>query len=151
MPRGRSLLAAVVALTALAGTGAAMESTCEGCFDNCCQWAFSADNPRDTEFWERRGFKVPCADVVHDPEAYQKCVNRAFDRCSTFRCTACGTVPFGSWFSKSGRARSKPGQLYEGQVIIVETAASKARSRSKRPTEIYGRSPARANTAAGKR
>ena len=58
---GSTLLLAFLAVMPRAGT--AMEATCAGCLDNCCQWAFAAEAalygtysermPIDAYSWQR--------------------------------------------------------------------------------------------------
>ena len=120
-----------------------MEATCAACLDNCCEWAFSAQTAQYASYWERmpvadyswkhweqHGFPpAPCREVLHDAAEYQRCVTKAFDRCYKERCKGCGAgLPFQDYFrpgyderQRRGMAsRSKPVQLYPGQVIVVE-------------------------------
>ena len=78
----------------------AMEATCGGCPDNCCQWAFAAGLVRSNhpdrsvaeysrEFYEEHGYDpVPCQAVVEDRRAYDRCALKAYHRCRKKRCCA---------------------------------------------------------------
>lgn len=118
-------------LAALPGVGAAMEATCDGCLGQCCNWAFSAKDAFYSRtlsidaysryVWERYGYDpVPCREVLHDPTAYQRCVNKAFDRCYASRCRGCRTswIPFKDFFQRNDRTQSVV--FYPGQEIIIE-------------------------------
>ena len=80
----------------LPSSGPAMQATCSGCPDNCCQWAYSAwlvqiARPSERthsiaeyswEFYETHGYDpVPCQDVIEDRIAYERCALKAFNRC----------------------------------------------------------------------
>ena len=78
----------------------AMEATCGGCPDNCCQWAFAAGLVRSNhpdrsvaeysrDFYEKHGYDpVPCQAVVEDRRAYDRCALKAYHRCRKTRCCA---------------------------------------------------------------
>ena len=75
---GSAPLLALAFLAAVPRVGTAMEATCAGCLDNCCQWAFAARQalygpyfermPIDDyswQRWERHGFPpAPCREVL---------------------------------------------------------------------------------------
>ena len=124
--------AVLAVLAALPGVGAAMEATCDGCLDQCCNWAFSAQDAfylrvpsidaYSRDVWERYGYDpVPCREVLHDPAAYQRCGTKAFDRCYAARCRGCRSL----WHSFSGFFRSRDRrersvQFYPGQEIVIK-------------------------------
>lgn len=90
----------VVVVAWLPSVSAAMEATCGGCPDNCCQWAFSAELARSNhpsqgvaeysrEHYEKHGYDpVPCQAVVEDRRAYERCALKAYHRCRKQRCCA---------------------------------------------------------------
>ena len=119
-------IAVAVVVVALPATTSAMEMTCAGCLDSCCNWAFSAQTAlysrapsieaysRST--WERYGYEpVPCRDVVTDREAYQKCVNKAFRRCYSTHCRGCRLNR-----AKWGVSGTKPVKFYSGKTIVIK-------------------------------
>lgn len=90
-----SLVLGVLAL--LPSIGAAMEATCYGCSDSCCQWAFAARlalangepsiEAYSRETFERYGYApVPCREVVGDERAYDRCAIKAYWRCKKRLC-----------------------------------------------------------------
>lgn len=122
-------IALLAVLFILPSVGTAMESTCAGCVNNCCEWAFSASSEASSRapsidaysryVWERQGYDPsPCRDVLHDAKAYQRCVTKAFGRCNGSRCKGCGVswVPFAGFF-KSERTQIV---FYPGQIISIE-------------------------------
>ena len=91
----------IVLVALLPAIGLAMEPTCDGCADNCCQWAYSAllvemthpsartqsiaEYSRDV--YEAHGNDpVPCQNLIGDRRAYEECAIRAFFRCRRQRC-----------------------------------------------------------------
>ena len=144
MPRpiaGSAPLLALAFLAAVPRAGTAMEATCAGCLDNCCQWAFAAEAalygtysermPIDAyswQRWEQHGFpSAPRREDLDDWAEYERCAWKAFSRCYKSRCKGCG-VP---WFSFTGIYRydegqrksiggTKPVERHAGQVIVID-------------------------------
>lgn len=164
--RGAVVWLAPVMLAAWPGVGTAMEATCTGCLDNCCEWAFSADTALYGSYWKRMpvadyswkhweqyGFPpAPCREVLHDAAEYQRCVTKAFDRCYSERCKGCGVgLPFQDYFRtgyderqrRGVSSRSKPVQLYPGQVIVVERNDRSGKPRSQNADGSPRRPPPR--------
>lgn len=98
----------------LPSEGAAMEATCGGCPDNCCQWAFAAtlvrsNHPNQSvagysrEFYESYGYDpVPCQDLIDDRRAYDRCALKAYHRCRKQRCCAFKYQQEWSWWDFAG-------------------------------------------------
>ena len=79
------------------GLSEAMEATCRGCSDTCCQWAFAAQlalangepsiESYSKETFEEYGYeRVPCREVLGDERAYYRCAVKAFERCQKRLC-----------------------------------------------------------------
>ena len=126
--RRASWIALLAALAASPSVGSAMRSNCAGCLDNCCSWAFSASrglasgsiDAYSAQRWERWGFPpAPCREALHDAAAYQRCVNKAFDRCYASRCRGCrpGWVPLSGLFRRKDRLKSV--EFHPGQIIVI--------------------------------
>lgn len=137
---GSAPLLALAFLAVVPKVGTAMEATCAGCLDNCCQWAFAARravylrwqgttvSAYSWQHWEQHGFPPsPCRELLEDWAAYEQCAWKAFSRCYKLRCKGCS----GSWTpffrlsfderQRRGISGTKPVQLHAGQVIVIET------------------------------
>ena len=139
---GSAPLLAIAFLAVVPKAGTAMEATCAGCLDNCCQWAFAAHAALYGRFsermpisdyswlhWEQHGFPpAPCRETLNDQAEYDQCAWEAFSRCYRSRCKGCG-VP---WFPFTGIYRpsyderqrrsiggTKPVEPHAGQVIVI--------------------------------
>ena len=146
MPRpiaGSAPLLALAFLAIAPRPGTAMEATCAGCLDNCCQWAFAARQalygtysermPIDAyswQRWERHGFPpAPCREDLDNWAEYERCAWKAFSRCYKSRCTGCGVSWFPlDWISRPGHGErqrrsiggTKPVERHAGQVIVID-------------------------------
>ena len=126
-------------LAALPSISVAIEATCAGCIDNCCEWAFSASTALYSRLpsidayswksWERHGFPpAPCREELHDAAQYQRCVTKAFDRCYKERCKGCSIswIPFRGAFRPTYEERQRraisgtePVELHPGQETVL--------------------------------
>lgn len=136
------VLLAIFVLAALPNIGSAIEQTCAGCIDSCCEW--SLVRPRDpTDFPDNQFVLLnsrvppPCAGIAsrHGARSWEfsQCQDAAYRRCLKRNCSACaytlsaliplppGLIEGKKLPERFGVSGTKPVALSVGQVTVVET------------------------------
>ena len=137
---GVGALLGVWALATVSESAQAMEQTCAGCIQSCCEWSLAARGEDRLHHFVRLHSKipVPCTDLVaqHGPYSPEvvSCEDAARMRCLRSNCSRCAYT-YASWTSwiplpmrvlDAGKfpghhsvSGAKPIRLVPGQVIVV--------------------------------
>lgn len=155
-------LLSFLALAVLAPSSLAVEQTCEGCIQACCEWSLAASGGNPFAWFIKLHSRDPvrCVDIVAEygpySQEFNRCSYEADMRClrkNCFRCanTYASRIPL-PFFDKLGLPGhygvngTKPLTFVPGEVIVIKLGSRPKRELPPKP-KLLGTVPKRPRKA----